>query len=74
MLVLAIEVYYYKREARKGKESTNNNITPSFITTVQPFESYKHTKNVSKQNNILLGHSDEFVPGKNRNFKYSIQD
>lgn len=74
MLVLAVEVYYYKRKARKGKESTNNNITPSLITTVQPFESYKHPKNVLKQNNILLGHSDEFVPGKNRNFKYSLRD
>ncbi|CAH1716872.1 unnamed protein product [Chironomus riparius] len=75
MLVLAIEVYYYKREARKGKENTtNNNISHLLVTTVQPFESYKHTKSVLKQNNILLGHSEEFVPRKIKNFKNSIQN
>lgn len=73
MLVLAIEVYYYKREARKGKESTNNNITPSLVTTIQPFEGYEHSKSVVKQNNILLGHGD-FLPARNRNFKYSFQN
>lgn len=69
MIVLAIEVYYFKRKALKKQEANNTKKISSLITTVQPFESYEHTKKILKQNNILLGHGD-FVPAKNKQFEY----
>lgn len=71
MIVLAVEIYIYKRKSPKGIGSPKK--TGSMITAVQPYKIYDSGEKEIKHNSILLGHGD-FVPAKNKQFLQSFSN